>query len=113
MSNLLKTAVSVLASTVKLTVSFMEPLVTVSVMLRCSQQVAGSSSGLDGPPSFWESEGGADALVSSQPSQSERQQNKKRQKWEFLICLLRIMKGSLHTNVALNGYSRNLTFMPH
>lgn len=76
MSNLLKTAVSVLASTVKLTVSFMEPLVTVSVMLRCSQQVAASSSGLDGPPSCWESEGGAEALVSSQPSQSERQQNK-------------------------------------
>lgn len=45
-ANLLKTAVSVLASTVRLSVSFMEPLVTVSVMLRCSPQ-AGSSSGLD------------------------------------------------------------------
>lgn len=52
-ANLLKTAVSVLASTVRLTVSFMEPLVTVSVMLRCSQQAAAaaaaaaSSSALD------------------------------------------------------------------
>lgn len=71
MANLLKTAVSVLASTVKLTVSFMEPLVTVSVMLRCSQQLA-SSSAVGGAQSFCESEGGAEALVSSQPSQSER-----------------------------------------
>lgn len=68
--NLLKTAVSVLASTVKLTVSFMEPLVTVSVMLRCSQQAA-SSSGVDVAESFCESEEGADTLVSSQPSQPE------------------------------------------
>lgn len=51
LANLLKTAVSVLASTVRLTVSFIEPLMTVSVMLRCSQQT-GSSSILDLPQSF-------------------------------------------------------------
>lgn len=74
MANLLKTAVSVLASTVKLTVSFMEPLVTVSVILRCSQQAA-SSSDLDVAESC-ESEEGADTLVSGQPSQSEWHEKK-------------------------------------
>lgn len=43
LTNLLKTAVSVLASTVRLTVSFMDPLMTVSVMLRCSQHNGSSS----------------------------------------------------------------------
>lgn len=75
LANLLKTAVSVLASTVKLTVSFMEPLVTVSVMLRCSQPAA-SSSDLDSRESLGASEGGGDALVSSQPSQSERHEKR-------------------------------------
>lgn len=69
LANLLKTAVSVLASTVRLTVSFMEPLMTVSVMLRCSQQVV-SSSALDLPQSFGEVEEGEATLVPNQPSQS-------------------------------------------
>lgn len=69
LANLLKTAVSVLASTVRLTVSFMEPLVTVSVMLRCSQP-AGSSSTLGVAESSWGSGGGAEPSASGQPSRS-------------------------------------------
>lgn len=69
LSNLLKTAVSVLASTVRLTVSFMEPLMTVSVMLRCSQEAV-SSSALDLPQSLAELEEGEATLVPNQPSQS-------------------------------------------
>lgn len=68
-ANLLKTAVSVLASTVRLTVSFMEPLMTVSVMLRCSQQ-ADSSSNLDLPQSLAEVDEGEATVVPNQPSQS-------------------------------------------
>lgn len=69
LANLLKTAVSVLASTVRLTVSFMEPLMTVSVMLRCSQQAV-SSSALDLPQSLGEVEEGEATVVANQPSQS-------------------------------------------
>lgn len=69
LANLLKTAVSVLASTVRLTVSFMEPLMTVSVMLRCSQQAV-SSSDLDLPQSLGEVEEGEATLVPNHPSQS-------------------------------------------
>lgn len=47
-THLLKTAVSVLASTVRLTVSFIEPLVTVSVM----RSLTGSSSGSEPSPTF-------------------------------------------------------------
>lgn len=47
-THLLKTAVSVLASTVRLTVSFIEPLVTVSVM----RSLTGSSSGSEPSPIF-------------------------------------------------------------
>lgn len=68
-ANLLKTAVSVLASTVRLTVSFMEPLMTVSVMLLCSQQ-ADSSSNLDLPQSLVEVDEGEATVVPNQPSQS-------------------------------------------
>lgn len=71
LANLLKTAVSVLASTVRLTVSFMEPLMTVSVMLRCSQQAV-SSSALDLSQSFAKFEEGEATLVPNQPSQSGR-----------------------------------------
>lgn len=66
-ANLLKTAVSVLASTVRLTVSFMEPLMTVSVMLRCSQQ-ADSSSSLDLAQFLVEVDEGE--ALPNQPSQS-------------------------------------------
>lgn len=100
MANLLKTAVSVLASTVRLTVSFMEPLVTVSVMLRCSQQAA-SSSDLDVIESFCESEESADTLVSSQPSQSEWHEKVRKSLKMFPIT---IIKGSLqkcHLHAAL------------
>lgn len=68
LANLLKTAVSVLASTVRLTVSFIEPLMTVSVMLRCSQAV--SSSALDRPQSLGEVGEGQATLVPNQPSHS-------------------------------------------
>lgn len=58
-ANLLKTAVSVLASTVRLTVSFMEPLMSVSVMLRCSQLDVSSSALERAQPSALGEEGGA------------------------------------------------------
>lgn len=110
MANLLKTAVSVLASTVKLTVSFMEPLVTVSVMLRCSQQAA-SSCDLDVADSFCESEEGADTPVSSHPSQSEW--HEKSGKKSLNLFPITTIKGSLHANAVINVYSRNVTFMLH
>lgn len=76
MSNLLKTAVSVLASTVRLTVSFMEPLMTVSVMLRCSEQVV-SSAALVLPQSLGAVEEGEGSAVPNQPSQSEEKKQLK------------------------------------
>lgn len=79
LANLLNTAVSVLASTVRLTVSFMEPLMTVSVMLRCS---ASSSSVLDPLESL--EEGGA-TLLSNQPSQSGVSQIRRNTSQVFIL----------------------------
>lgn len=70
-ANLLKTAVSVLASTVRLTVSFMEPLMTVSVMLRCSKQDV-SSTAVDPSQSFDDEDEGGGASAHSQPSHSDK-----------------------------------------
>lgn len=69
LTNLLKTAVSVLASTVRLTVSFMEPLMTVSVMLRCSQH-DGWSFPLNFSPYSSKAEEEAAALITHHASPS-------------------------------------------
>jgi len=68
-SNLLKTAVSVLASTVRLRVSFMEPLITVSVTLRCSL-AASSSATASALPSRLAGEAGGAPSSPDHPSHS-------------------------------------------
>lgn len=84
MANLLKTAVSVLASTVRLTVSFIEPLMTVSVMLRCSLPDVSSPS-FDLLQSPTEGVGGGNAtLVPSQPSASEEREEKLHQESQHI-----------------------------
>lgn len=81
-ANLLKTAVSVLASTVRLNVSFMEPLMTVSVILRWTLQVV-SSDILDLPQPLDVTEEQEEILGLSQPwlsisISSKKKKNKKK-----------------------------------
>lgn len=99
-SSLLKTAVSVLASTVRLTVSFIEPLMTVSVILRCSEPAV-SSSVLGVPQSLGEVVEEEASLGPNQPSQSSGCMGVLTPRGSNVSMLVSIATGELHLRGSL------------